>query len=233
MKDIKIKHYLNKKLKPEIKNGVECYRVYFRFNLDGKNHRIPSFFISDYLESEKELNSLTLEIEEEEFFVNYFYREQNGNYSFNDYYTDIKSVAPSISLILKDYMNFGDVNEFAYHTVTIDQLMGCKKDYKNELIDFISKSNDFSTEFLESFFKNVPSLDFDGYYPVDFIKDPELKLFYQAYNQILDFSKERNIHLYDWIRRNKKEVFQEKYGDKSYQIVNKIVIQYYTHPYYF
>ena len=49
MKDIKIKHYLNKKLKPEIKNGKETYPVYFRFNLERRNHRVPSFFIKDYI----------------------------------------------------------------------------------------------------------------------------------------------------------------------------------------
>lgn len=36
MKEIKIKHYLNKRLKPEIENGIKHYSVYFRFNLDGK-----------------------------------------------------------------------------------------------------------------------------------------------------------------------------------------------------
>lgn len=232
MKDIKIKHYLNKKLKPGIKNGVKRYRVYFRFNLDGKNHRIPSFFITDYLETEKELNSLSLEMKEEEFFVNYFYREQGENYQFSDYFKDIQGVAPSISSILKDYMDYGDVNEFAYSDVNLDRLIGCKEDYRKELIEFISKSQNYSFEFLESFFKEVPSV-YDGYYPVDFIKDPELKLFYQAYNQILEFAKERDIHLYDWIRRNKREVFKEKYGEKSYQIINEIVQKYETHPYQF
>lgn len=230
MKDIKIKHYLNTKLKPEINNGVKRYRVYFRFNLEGKNHRIPSFFIKDYLETEKELSSLTLEMEEEAFFVNYFYREQKSNYQFSDYYKDIQGVAPSISSILNDYMLIGDVNLLASNELgSLDEILGCKKDFKKELIEFISKSHKFSTDFLESFFKEVPS-SYEGYYPVDFIKDPELKLFYQAYNEILEFSKERDIHLYDWIRRNKKEVFKERYGEKSYQIINEIALKYVTNP---
>lgn len=231
MKDIKITHYLNTKLKPEIKNGVKGFRVYFRFNVDGKNHRIPSFFIKDYLKTDKELDALALEIKEEEYFVNYFYREQGGNYEFSDYFADIQRVAPSVSSILKDYMDYGDVNQFANTDVIIDRLIGCKEDYRKELIESISKRQNYSYEFLESFFKEVPS-NYEGYYPVDFIKDPELKLFYEAYNQILEFSKERQIHLYDWIRRNKDEVFREKYGEKSYQIINEIVLKYETYPYF-
>lgn len=219
MKEIKIKHYLNKRLKPEIENGIKHYPVYFRFNLDGKNHRIPSFFIKDYLASEEELNSLTLEMQEEEYFINLLYRSDN-NYEFKFYHMDVQQIALSLKDILQNYMMTGDGNDI--HPDYLYSLSSYMEDYKNSFIEFIAKSHNYSIEFTKSFFRMFPSDEHD-FYPVDFIKNPETKEFFEAYNHVMEFSKERLIHEYDWIQRKKSEVFKKEFGEKSYQIVNKLV----------
>lgn len=219
MNDIKIKHYLNKQLKPEIENGVKHYRVYFRFNLEGKNHRIPSFFIMDYLEKEKELSSFKLEMQEEEYFLNLLYRSRD-NYEFKHYYLDVQQIALSLKDVLQNYMMTGDGNDI--HPDYLYSLSSYMEDYKNCFIESISKSHNYPIEFTKSFFRMFPLEEHD-FYPVDFINNPETKEFFEAYNHIMEFSKERLIHEYDWIQRKQSDVFKEKFGEKSYGIIDKII----------
>ena len=41
----------------------------------------------------------------------------------------------------------------------------------------------------------------------------------------MKFSKNSSIHEYDWIERKQGENFKELYGEKSFDIVNKIIIE--------
>lgn len=220
MSDIKIKHYLNKKLKSKKINGEIKYSVYFRFNLEGKNHRIPSFFIMDYIGTEKELNSYVAEMEEEEYFINLFNKRSN-NYIFKDYQFDIQFIAMSVKDILQNFMKTGDGKDL--HPDYYYSLSSYMENYKKDFIEFISKSHNYSIDFTESFFKLCPSEEHD-FYPVDFIKDSKIKCFYEAYNHVMKFSKNRLIHEYDWIERKQGEVFKELYGEKYFDIINEIVI---------
>lgn len=219
MNDIKIKHYLNKKLKPKINNGVNHYCVYFRFNLEGKNHRIPSFFVTDYLASDKELNSYSLEMKEEEYFINLLYKSKD-DYEFKSYFFDIQQIALSIKDILQDIMKTADGSNI--HSDFLYSLSSYMEDYKKDFIESISEKYKYSLEFVESFFRIAPLGEHD-FYPTNFIKNQEVKDFFEAYNKIMEFSEERLIHEYDWVKRNQSEVFKAKFGEKYYKIIDRIV----------
>lgn len=73
---IGIKHYLNRKLKPEIQFGIECYPVYIRITFEGQMTEIKSnwFHILDKEEQEEFLVK-----QEDDFFFSTYLSEDNFN----------------------------------------------------------------------------------------------------------------------------------------------------------
>lgn len=216
MNSIKLKYYLNTKLKPIIEDGIEKFSVYFRYNFNGKNHRIPSFFIQNYLCKDTDLDEYILERRDEEFFINLFY-SKNKSYTPKFYIFDIQTIAFPIKDIFIDYL----YNSFEDIYPKNDYL----KNYEKELISYISKKAELSNLFLKDFFKTSTYNNFN-YYPTSFLKESETKFVLNTYNLVIKFSTERYIHTYDWIERGLGESFKKMHGEKHFEIVDNLVSNY-------
>lgn len=216
MKIVKVKAYLNDRLKPKNYKGANYYPVYFRFNYKGSNHQISSNSIP-YLKSENELNNFKESIEEETFHINNFIKINNGEFEikkFNDYY--YSNALKLISFVI-DY--------FIYEKSEFSKL------YYKLLQDYISDKTTLENDFLSLLFSqrftaytyNLP------YFFIDQSNDEYKKLLLEikTYNFINTYSKtiNRDINLYDWNKRLLREEISE--SDKSYaDLIDKCINEY-------
>ncbi len=86
MKEIKPKFYLNTKLKPDYRNR---YPVYFRFNLNGSNHRLKSKLLG-YLADESSLKRHQDLVDIETKYLNALIKYSKDLYQFIFYTEDIE-----------------------------------------------------------------------------------------------------------------------------------------------
>ncbi|MDM1299226.1 hypothetical protein HXZ94_12070 [Empedobacter falsenii] len=235
MKEIKPKYYLNKNLKPKIEDGVEKYPVYFRFNLNGSNHRIKSQLI-DYLASEEELDNYQYQMIDEIKSLNYLYNRFRENYSFSNFENDMNKIFyPQIlgepvddddkySYFKKSKNNTvltsdGDVyNKNIFRNDSLDKI---EENYRNELINFISDKTTLTKDFLRTFlikeFKNT-TLEL----PTFFIDDIQLEKKIKNYNMYVEFANKNDLTVKKWYTEKYNEKFKKEYGELAYQEVEKM-----------
>jgi len=235
MKEIKPKYYLNKNLKPKIEDGVEKYPVYFRFNLNGSNHRIKSQLI-DYLASEEELDNYQYQMIDEIKSLNYLYNRFRENYSFSNFENDMNKIFyPQIlgepvddddkySYFKKSKNNTvltsdGDVyNKNIFRNDSLDKI---EENYRNELINFISDNTTLTKDFLRTFlikeFKNT-TLEL----PTFFIDDIQLEKKIKNYNMYVEFANKNDLTVKKWYTEKYNEKFKKEYGEIAYQEVEKM-----------
>ncbi|WP_313375840.1 hypothetical protein [Chishuiella sp.] len=233
MKKIKPKYYLNKSLKPKIEDGIEKYPVYFRFNLNGSNHRIKSQLI-DYLSSEEELDNYHYEIIDETKSLNYLYNRFRENYSFSNFENDMNIISSSqilgepnddkytyLEKIKTSEILSPDNHGYNRKIFQNNSLAILEENYRNELINFISDRTGLTKDFLRNFlikeFKNK-TLEL----PTFFIDDIKLDKKIKSYNMYIDFANKNNLTVKKWYTDNYNDKFKKEYGELAYQEIKKI-----------
>lgn len=235
MKEIKPKYYLNKNLKPKIEDGVEKYPVYFRFNLNGSNHRIKSQLI-DYLATEEELDNYQYQMIDEIKSLNYLYNRFRENYSFSNFENDMNKIFyPQILgepvddddkySYFKKSKNDGvltsDENVYNKNIFRNNSLDNIEENYRNELINFISDKTSLTKDFLRNFlikeFKNT-TLEL----PTFFIDDIQLEKKIKNYNMYVEFANKNDLTVKKWYTEKYNEKFKKEYGELAYQEVEKM-----------
>lgn len=135
MKKITIQHYLNKKLKHSVRNGITEYSVYVRVSYGRKNERIKSDWImhpcSEY---DFENNKQILELKQYESDIITDILKNNDNEKFN-LSARLQHSQCSVTDIFIDYM--------------FD-----KYEIKEQLISFISSKAEISSSILNPYFRD-------------------------------------------------------------------------------
>lgn len=235
MKEIKPKYYLNKNLKPKVVDGIEKYPVYFRFNLNGSNHRIKSQLI-DYLATEEELDNYENKMIDEIKSLNYLYNRFRENYSFSNFEKDMNKIYyPQIlgEPTNEDdkYSYFKKVNTSGilapdedYYNKNISKNSSLEKiqnNYRNELINYISDKTGLTKFFLQNFLiKELKNNSLE--LPTFFIEDTQLEKKIKNYNMYVEFANKNNLTVKKWYTEKYNEKFKKEYGELAYKEVEKM-----------
>lgn len=235
MKEIKPKYYLNKNLKPKVDNGIEKYPVYFRFNLNGSNHRIKSQFI-DYLANEEELDNYKYQMIDEIKSLNYLYNRFRENYSFSNFENDMNKISyPQILGEPTDeddkYSYFKkaktsgilapDEDVYNKNISNKNSFKKIEENYRNELLNFIYEKTGLSKTFLTNFIiKEFTNTTLE--LPTYFIEDPQLERKIKNYNMYIEFANKNDLTVKKWYTEKYNEKFKKEYGELAYQEVEKM-----------
>lgn len=219
MEEVKVKAYLNKRLKPsKNKYGRESYPVYLRFNLNGSNHRLSSNYLG-YLYSDNELEKYERDIKEESFLINNFIKINKGIFIIQDYNDYFQRFGRKIHDIYLEYLDYG---LGAYEANFMN-------DFRSELQKYIEKTSGFELDFLKAIL-NIELYKLPNKLPYEFIdvknsRQESLVFDILAINRINEYSEKlgRDINVYDWLYRGVEEEFRIKFGDLSYSRIDHVV----------
>lgn len=219
MINVNPKYYLNKNVKPI--HG-KFYKVYFRFNLNGVNHRIKSQIIN-FLENEEDLNNYEGQIEAERKYVNILLNEYGKNYEFKNFENDFYNLNENLfsyyvseeALCLKNKTNqyvkpikrYGDI-------------------YINNLVNYLKSTTNLKKSFL---FYSINSLGsiinlYKDEIPIDFIQDENIKNFIISCNNLMEFTSRNQTNLYKWFFEFQRLDFKEMYSESCFKLVDEFCI---------
>lgn len=246
MKEINPKFYLNTKLKPDYQNR---YPVYFRFNLNGTNHRLKSYFF-DKLENEDLIKKNKYLLDLETKYINVLAKYSINGFETTTYSLDVEKLDKDLYKIYTsedfDFIKIGvaipiDDDEIDLYLDEVDddnsgeleekyiELYNQKPAYdfnnvyRKELIDNLVSKSDYDYFFIDSIVsKNIFEMKIK--HPTDFIKDQAILDYVKSCNDLLDFGKFESINIYKWMFEGKGELFRKTYGDVSFNLINESVI---------
>lgn len=215
MIEVKLKYYLNRDVKP-INN--KFYKVYFRFNIKGVNHRVKSQIIN-FLENTDDLEHYESQISIEEKYVNILLNEYGENYKFKNFEVD--------------FFNLNE-NLFSYY-VSEEELYF--KNNRNKYKKPIKTYGDQYIENLISYLKHTTNLDKDFLFysinslgtiinlykdeiPLDFIQDSKIRNFIISCNNLLEFSTKNSTNIYKWFFEFQRLEYKTLYGDSSFKFID-------------
>jgi len=209
MENYIITHYLNKKLKPIIQNGVEKYPVYVRVSYGRSNDRIRSEKIKSYCTEYELLNNKEIiKLKNKEI------KEINEVLNSN-----IDWIKSGLGNILK-----------WYKTEIIDcyiEFMINEKEIKNKIIDFINERTGFKTKIVNPYIR-IKQYEFEEWIELInndlFDKFEKCKIIYLAYllkfeNDFYINEKQIRFDFREWKGNNIKEKFI--YYLEKLQIIDK------------
>ncbi|WP_291120309.1 hypothetical protein [Empedobacter sp. UBA7248] len=215
MIEVKSKYYLNRDVKP-INN--KFYKVYFRFNLNGVNHRVKSQMIN-YLEKTEDLENLENLIVLETKYVNTLLNEYGENYKFKNFENDVYNLNTN----LFDYYISEDELFLKNSIIKYKKPINIYGDlYINNLVSYLIKTSNLNKKFL---FYSINSFGtiinlYKNEIPVEFIEDKNIKDFVNSCNNILEFSSKNKTNVYKWFFEFQRLDYQKKYSKSSFNLLD-------------
>lgn len=244
MKEIKPKFYLNKKLKPDYLNR---YPVYFRFNLNGTNHRLKSYFF-EKLKNDDLIKENEYLVDLETKYINVLAKYSINGFETTTYSLDVEKLDKDLYKIYTsedfDFIKIGvsiniDEDELYPYEIDNDNLGNLEEKYieldnqkpaynfnriyRNELIDNLVSKSGYNYSFIDSIIsKNI--FEIKTKHPTDFIKEKCILDYVKSCNDLLDFEETESVNIYKWMFEGKGELFKKTYGDTSYNLINEYVV---------
>ncbi|MGV0977808.1 hypothetical protein [Empedobacter falsenii] len=216
MINVKPKYYLNKDVKP-LNN--KFYKVYFRFNLNGVNHRVKSQLIN-YLEKDENLKENEELIDIETKYVNILLQEYGEDYKFKNFEADIFNLNKN----LFDYYISEEKLFLKNNTTEYIKPINIYGDlYINNLISYLIKTSNLDKKFL---FYSINSFGtilnlYKNNIPLDFVEETSIKDFINSCNDILEFSSINMTNVYKWFFEDQRLHYKEKYSKSSFKLIDE------------
>ena len=246
MKEIMPTFYFNTKLKPDYRNR---YPVYFRFNLNGSNHRLKSKLLG-YLADESSLKRHQDLVDIETKYLNALIKYSKDLYQFIFYTEDIERLHKDLYsfytsenvdfykkplgfpiddddiYLYQDFENDHDMDEFEEETIFFDDQKPSVEgndNYRNEFVQYLISTSKLDANFINHTTAN-DIMHTNMVLPTFFIKEKKTLDYINSCNDLFNFSIENDINMYKWIFEGKGEIFRKKYGEMSFSLINDYLI---------